>query len=187
MIVTRCSPATTSRTPALLLIRTERDSDIPAIRAVHASAFETSAEANLVDLLRAQASPLISLVAERHDTVIGHILFSPVRVASKPGPTASKHLGLAPLAVIPNEQGRGIGSALVGAGLEHCKRSGCVAVVVLGHAGYYSRFGFSTATRFGLRCEYDASEDAFMAIELAPDALRGASGMVKYHAAFGLL
>jgi putative acetyltransferase len=88
------------------------------------------------------------------------------------------------MAVMPEHQRKGIGSALVRAGLEHCKRLGFVAVVVLGHAEYYPRFGFSPAARFGIRSEYDVPDDVFMAVELQPAALSGKTGTVKYHAAF---
>ena len=89
------------------------------------------------------------------------------------------------MAVAPGNQRQGIGSALVRAGLDECKKLGFGAVVVLGHADYYPRFGFVPSTRFGIGCEYDVPEDVFMAMELQQGALRGVSGKVKYHPAFG--
>jgi putative acetyltransferase len=100
--------------------------------------------------------------------------------------TEAKLIG-APMAVAPPRQRSGIGSALVKAGLAHCKELGAVAVVVLGHPEFYPKFGFSPAARFGLKCEYDVPAEAFMAIELRAGILRGASGTVKYHAAFSQL
>jgi putative acetyltransferase len=94
-------------------------------------------------------------------------------------------MGLAPMAVAPEHQRKGIGSALVRAGLEQCKRLGFGAVVVLGHPAYYPRFGFMSSAHFGIACEYEVPEDVFMVVELQPGFLRGASGKVKYHAAFG--
>ena len=94
-------------------------------------------------------------------------------------------MGLAPMAVAPSRQRRGIGSALVEAGLARCKELGAVAVVVLGHPEFYPRFGFVPAARFGLECEYEVPVEAFMAMELQPHALRGAAGKVSYHPAFG--
>ena len=93
-------------------------------------------------------------------------------------------MGLGPMAVAPDYQRKGIGSALVRAGLTSCKQLGCQAVVVLGHAEYYPRFGFAPAVRYAIRCEYDVPDDVFMIIELEPGALRGASGVVRYDEAF---
>ncbi len=165
-------------------VRNEVDSDAAAVHGVNFSAFDSPAEANLVDALRVQASAVVSLVAEVDSTVVGHIMFSPVSLSGHPG---LKIMGLAPMSVAPAHQNRGIGSALVRAGLEGCKDLGFGAVVVLGHPGYYPRFGFSPSARFGIGCEYDAPDGAFMVVELQPGYLRGRSGTIKYHAAFGNL
>jgi putative acetyltransferase len=162
-------------------IRSERPADVSGIRAVNLAAFDTPTEADLVDALRTQASPIISLVAEDDRVVVGHILFSPVTLLCDPG---TRVMGLAPMAVLPARQRQGIGAALIEEGLRHCRQLGASAVVVLGHAGYYPRFGFRPASRFGLRCEYDVPDDAFMALELECDSLRGRGGQVRYHRAF---
>jgi putative acetyltransferase len=164
-----------------MLIRAEEKRDWAAVHAVNLSAFEAPTEANLVDLLRGQAQPLVSLIAEDKATIVGHIMFSPVSLSGHP---ALKIMGLAPMAVAPEHQRKGIGSALVRAGLDQCKQLGFGAVVVLGHSSYYPRFGFSSSARFGISCEYDVPEDVFMVVELQPGFLNGASGKVKYHAAF---
>ena len=164
-----------------MIIRAEEKKDCAAVRAVNVSAFETALEAKLVDALRAQAQPFISLVAEDKGVVVGHIMFSPVSLSGHP---ALQIMGLAPMAVSPDRQRAGIGSALVRAGLEQCARVGFGAVVVLGHPAYYPRFGFVPSTRFGIGCEYDVPEDVFMVVELQPGFLRGASGTIRYHAAF---
>ena len=165
-------------------IRAEEQDECAVVHAVHTSAFPTQAEADLVNAVRAQARPIVSLVAEDNRTIVGHILFSPV---SLPGRPHLKIMGLAPMAVIPGFQGTGIGSDLVRAGLDQCRKLGIGAVVVLGHPEYYPRFGFLPAGRFGLRCEYDAPDEAFMAVELDPGCLRDASGTVEYGAAFSSL
>ncbi len=134
-----------------MLIRPEATRDYPAIHALNASAFETPAEAHLVDALREQAKPVISLVAEENGFILGHILFSPVVLPAHP---ELKIMGLAPMSVAPTQQRKGIGSALVRAGLERCQQLGFGAVVVLGHPGYYLRFGFLPSTRYSIRCEY---------------------------------
>ncbi len=164
-----------------MLIRAEAPRDRAAVHAVNATAFETPAEATLVDLLREQAEPIVSLVAEDGGAIVGHILFSPV---SLPGHPALKIMGLAPMAVARSISARASGPALVRAGLEQCARLGFGAVVVLGHPDYYPRFGFQPSTRFGIGCEYDVPEDVFMAVELQDGCLRGASGKIQYHAAF---
>jgi putative acetyltransferase len=165
-------------------IRPEQQADIAGIRHVNASAFGTSLEANLVDTLREQAHPIVSLVADEHAAIVGHILFSPVTLSSA---ADLKIMGLAPMAVLPAQQRQGIGSALVRAGLTECVRLGFVAAVVLGHAKYYPRFGFIPASRFGLFSEYDVPDDVFMAMELEADALRGKEGTIRYHPAFASL
>lgn len=164
-------------------IRPERPDDVPAVFAVNAAAFETPAEAKLVDALRQRAEPIVSLVAEWSDgSVVGHVLFSPVELAGFP---ALKLMGLAPMAVSPEKQRRGVGTALVERGLEACRSLGAAAAVVLGHPDYYPRFGFRPAAEFGIRCEYDVPANAFLAIELQPGGLHAAVGTTTYHPAFG--
>lgn len=163
-------------------IRAEARDDRSAVHAVNAAAFGGGAEAGLVDVLREQAYPIVSLVAELGGEVVGHILFSPVTLGGRPD---LKIMGLAPMAVTPAHQRSGIGSALVEAGLERCSELDFGAVVVLGHRDYYPRFGFISAARFGLCSEYDAPDDTFMTLELRPDYLRGVTGIVRYHPAFG--
>jgi putative acetyltransferase len=161
-------------------IRPEAPSDHAAVHDVNVAAFGREVEARLVAMLRNQARPLVSLVAEDAGTVVGHIMFSPVSL----GGFAGLMMGLAPMAVAPARQRGGIGSALVRAGLECCREMGAAAVVVLGHPDFYPRFGFMPAARLGLACQYHVPAEAFMAMELKPHAMRGAAGTVSYHPAF---
>lgn len=167
-----------------MLIRSEEEKDWAAVHALNASVFATPAEADLVDALREQAQPVVSIIAQDNETIVGHIMFSPVLLS---GHTDLQIMGLAPLAVAPEHQRQGIGSALVRAGLERCKQLGIGAVVALGHPEYYPRFGFVPSTHFGIGCEYEVPAEAFMVVELHPGYLNGRSGTVQYHAAFGNL
>jgi len=146
------------------------------------AAFESPAEADLVDVLRQQVQPIVSLVAEEDGEIVGHIMFSPVSLSGHPD---LKVMGLGPMAVAPACQRKGFGSALVQAGLDQCRELGFSAVVVLGHPKYYPRFGFSPSSQFGIDSEYDVPEDVFMALELKPGALSAITGRVRYHPAFG--
>jgi len=161
-------------------VRREGREDVAAIRDVNLAAFDTTAEADLVDALREQARPVVSLVAVVGGAIVGHVMFSPVTL---PG-DGLMLMGLAPMAVRPSHQRQRIGSALVRAGLDACRDVGAHAVVVLGHPAYYPRFGFSPASRAGLRTEYDVPNEAFMVMELVSGALGGKTGTVRYHAAF---
>jgi len=166
----------------MVVIREESPADLLAVRRVNELAFGRAGEANLVDVLRAVAEPVISLVAIRDGEVVGHLFFSPVTLETGLA-GADTYLGLGPLAVLPECQNLGIGSQLVREGLQACRRQGAAAVVVLGHPEYYPRFGFVPASRYALRCEYPVPDDVFMAIELKPGAL-SRPGLVKYHSAF---
>ena len=165
----------------MIRIRRENSADARAIRAVNESAFGTAAEADLVEALRRVAAPLISLVADENGAIAGHILFSPVTLSSDPG---LRIAGLAPMAVTPARQRQGIGSALVRAGLDECRAVGFLAVAVLGHFGFYPRFGFVPASRFGIRSTYDVPDDVFMALELEAGALHEKPGVIHYHHVF---
>jgi len=166
----------------MLRVRPEEDADHERVRAVHEAAFGRPDEARLVEALRASAHPAISLVAELDGRVAGHVFFSPVGLEpSSPGFAAA---ALGPLAVGPPAQGRGIGSALVRAGLERCPGQGWRAVFLLGNPAYYERFGFAPAGPLGLLYGSEALERAFQVRELAPGALAGCRGRVRYHEAF---
>lgn len=160
-------------------IRFEQPEDQEKIRNVYLQAFETDTEANLVDALRNTDVELISLLAEERGKVIGHILFSPVTMGDE-----VKITGLAPMAVLPDWQAKGVGTRLVNEGLNACNKAGYEAVVVLGHPGYYPRFGFTPAVNFGINSAYDVPAEVFMVKELRDGILNGMTGTIKYHQIF---
>jgi putative acetyltransferase len=146
-------------------IRPEAPADAPAVRALLLAAFETSAEADLVDALRVSATPYLALVAVHGEAVVGHVAFT--AVAFDPmRTTTGLALGLAPLSVSANHQKRGIGAGLVKAGLEACRDAGAALVVTLGDPAYYGRFGFKPAAESGLRSSFSAPPEAFQALVL---------------------
>ena len=164
----------------MLLIREEDPGDSDAIRKLNQMAFHGDQEAQLVDRLRNDGAVVVSLVAVEGGNIVGHILFSDLLIETE---QAVLHaVSLAPMAVAPRSQRRGIGSALVRRGLELCRERGKSIVVVLGHPAYYPRFGFSAELAKNLRGPY--SGDAWMALELVPGALDGVNGTVRYPRAF---
>lgn len=165
----------------MIRIRDEQQADIPRVHELNSLAFEAETEANLVDVLRETAQPVISLVATEDDTVVGHIMFTRVELSDR---SSLAIMGLAPMAVMPDRQRCGIGSALANEGLHRCAEIGAGAVVVLGHSAYYPKFGFVPASTMGIACEYDVPDEAFMVHELTPGYLAGATGTIKYHEAF---
>jgi putative acetyltransferase len=166
-----------------ITVREEAPEDIGAIHSVNEAAFGRRQEADIVDALRARGAVTLSLVAVDKERVIGHIMFSPVTVAS--GASGFGALALAPMAVLPGFQRKGIGSRLVRAGLEKCRAMGHEVVVVLGYPDYYPQFGFERAAPLGIECEYEGVPDeAWMVLALQKGALKGRHGIVKFQPEF---
>lgn len=160
----------------MITIRAELAQDVFAIRRVHAAAFPTAAEADLVERLRAGSKCPVSLVAEAEGAIIGHIVFSPVTFEPKLDVIA---YGLGPLAVVPGHEKHAVGRRLVQNGLAECHARDACMVVVLGDFGYYSRFGFERASRHGLRNEFGV-EESFMVFMLEARAHPPPSTLVRY-------
>lgn len=165
----------------MIEIREETTSDQTAVRQINETAFGQAAEANVVDKLRASCDNYVSFVAIDHGTVVGHILFTPVTL----GDSSLVGMGLAPMAVLPTHQRKGIGSLLVRHGLGHMRLSGCPFVVVLGHPEYYPCFGFEKASHYNLNSQWDGVPDeAFMVVVFDKDALPKEGGMARYRGEF---
>jgi putative acetyltransferase len=162
--------------------RPETAEDVSAIREVNLAAFPTAEEADLVEALRASDAWIegLSIVTEDPEgAVVGHALLTRCRVDGAPA------LALAPCAVLPRLQRSGAGSAAIRAGLEAARAKGEQLVLVLGHPGYYPRFGFTPASGFGIRASFDVPDEALMALTLDPDA-ETPRGAIVYPAPFGV-
>lgn len=165
-----------------MVVRSELPEDITAIHALNAGAFETPAEARLVDALRASGALRLSLVAVVAGELVGHIAFSPVTIEARERTWSG--VGLAPMAVRATFRRRGIGGQLIAEGLKRLRAMNQPFCVVLGHADYYPRFGFLRASDFGIRWEKPVSEDVFFVQPLATDGLAGVSGVVRFRPEF---
>ena len=176
--------ALAGETPAVhigAMIRATLPSDFPAIRQVVRHAFGQDDEANLVEQLRADGDALVELVAANDIAIQGHILYSPLAIV-RDGETL-RAAALAPVSVLPAFQKQGLGGELIRAGNARCAELGCVAIIVLGHAEYYPRFGFSPTLAESLQAPFSGPH--FMALEIERDAL-AAGGTAQYAKAFGI-
>ena len=167
----------------MIEIREEQPADVAAIRLVNEEAFGRPQEADVVEKIRADCADVLSLVALRDGRVVGHILFSPATCEGKDGPVSG--MGLAPMAVLPDSQRQGIGSALVRRGLEVLGERACSLVIVLGHPQYYRRFGFKRASLYGLRSQWTGVPDEAFMVRFLDDSYKGrVSGIARYREEF---
>lgn len=167
-------------------IRSETVADYDVIYRVVREAFASAAhcdgnEQDLVVALRKGEAyiPELALVAIQDEQIVGHILFTRATIEGRPT------LALAPLAVLPESQRQGIGSALVREGHRIAAAMGFDSCVVLGDPAYYARFGYVPASRFGIRAPFPVADANFMVVRLQPE-VDLPIGMVCYAAAFGL-
>jgi putative acetyltransferase len=166
----------------MALIRLEKPADFDAVHRLNELAFEGPAEAGIVDRLRERCPDIISLVAEEEGEIVGHIFFSTVELES--GGEIHLGMGLAPMAVLPEHQRKGIGSELVKAGLAELKKIDCPFVIVIGHPEYYPRFGFELASARGIRSEWEVPEEAFMIIVFDDTRMPEEGGVARYRPEF---
>ena len=163
------------------MIRDATPRDYAAIRAVLRHSFPGDDEANLVEQLRADGDVLFELVAATDIAIQAHILYSPLAIER--GSATIRAAALAPVAVLPAFQRKGMGGELIRAGNARCAELDCAAIIVLGHADYYPHFGFSAAAAESLEAPFSGPH--FMALELKPGALKD-GGHVRYAKAFGV-
>lgn len=160
------------------MIRKETIRDIQDIRKLNDLVFSGPVEGTIVEAIRKRSPEALSLVAVVDYKIVGHIFFSPVEIDGLNGIQA---MGLGPMAVLPEYQRQGIGTALIIQSIKQLQELGCAVVVVLGHAEYYQKFGFSPVSRHGLKCQWDGvPDDAFMVRFLRKDYEGIASGTIRY-------
>jgi putative acetyltransferase len=165
-----------------LLIQ-DNNEDINGVHALHELAFGQPQETNTVDKLRNNCEGLLSFVAIEKDKIVGHVLFSPAEIEGQQG--TLKGMGLAPMAVLPDLQRKGIGTRLINRGIEELRNLKCPFIIVLGHPEYYPRFGFENASTYGIKCRWEGvPADAFMIFWLDKSKAGQVSGLAKYREEF---
>lgn len=166
-------------------IREERPEDYLSIfdlieKAFRDEKYSDHQEQFLVERLRKSVAfvPGLSLVAEVENNLVGHILLTEIEI--KTPEDGIKSLALAPVAVLPEFQGKGIGGKLIEAAHERARDLGYESIILLGHEKYYPRFGYRLADEFGISLPFDVPKENCMAIELQPNALKKIQGEVVY-------
>ena len=162
-----------------ILIRKEEENDHKNIYEVNRLAFEQENESKLIEKIRIGGNfiPDLSLVADINNRIVGHILFSKIKIIRN---SIFETLALSPMAVLPELQKRGIGSNLINRGMEKAKELGFDSIIVLGHKDYYPKFGFKRASKWNIKCCFEVPDEVFMAVELINGALKGKEGTIEY-------
>lgn len=160
-----------------LTLRRAEECDREAIHDVEQRAFGRTDEADLVEKLLAAGDVVLELVAERDRKVVGHVLFSRLRVET--GGTGFAGVALAPLAVLPEEQGKGVGCALVEEAHRLLQAAGETLSVVLGEPSYYGRFGYRHERAKDFESEYQCE-----ALQAATWGDAPRAGRLVYSASF---
>lgn len=165
-----------------IIIRQEQASDYADVFEVISLAFCQKNEAHLVEALRKNKKvfvPDLSIVASIDNRIAGHILFTKIFIQNEEG-KQHESLALAPVAVLPEFQKRGIGARLIHKGIQTAMEIGFNSVIVLGHEEYYPKFGFQPARKWNIKAPFEVASNAFMALELVRGGLSNTSGTVKY-------
>ena len=168
-----------------IYIRKENQTDYNAVFELIEKAFEKLAlsdhrEQFLVQRLRKSTAfiPELSMVAEIENKIVGHILLTKLKI--KNGQDEFDSLALAPVSVLPEYQGKGIGGILIQEAHKKARELGHQSIVLLGHEKYYPKFGYKQADNFGIELPFDVPKENCMAIELTENGLDGVSGTVEY-------
>lgn len=165
--------------------REEVKKDIESIYRLNCDAFESDAEARLVNLLRDANKLVLSMVAIYDQMVVGHIAFSQMKIQNQQG---RKLVGLAPMAVAKSLQKKGIGSTLIRKSEVWLKDKGYDAIFVLGHKDYYPKLGYKPSfSDYGIKSKYEVEDEYFMAKVLSEKGLDGLDGTIYYESEFDSL
>jgi putative acetyltransferase len=159
-------------------VREAQTNDNAAINAVHCAAFDTDGEAGLAEALRTDGEVAIELLAEQAGQVVGMVLLSDLQA-----PTGT--LALAPIAVLPECQGKGIGATLIRAAIARARGIACPAIFLLGEPSYYERFGFSVADAMPFDSPYPSAHMMVLMLRREDPSLSG--GPIIYLTAFAEL
>lgn len=163
----------------MISIREEKKTDLNPIKQINDLAFGQAQEGNVIDKIRDSESPILSLVAEIDNTVVGHIFYSLAEIESHEKKIIG--MGLAPMAVLPKHQNRGIGKRLINESIALLKEKETPFIIVLGHEDYYPKFGFELASKYGIKCQWDGVPDeAFMIMILDRKKMLNVHGVAKY-------
>lgn len=167
-------------------IRAEQPEEFPRIKEILDLAFQQEEEGQIVERIRASDAyvPELSLVAIWEKEIIGHIVFSEIKIENEKN--SYRALALAPMAVHPDFQRKGIGNQLIKSGLEVARQLGRDRVIVLGHAEYYPKFGFLPASKWNIKAPFPVPDEVFMALALKNGGLDNVEGTVIYSKAFGI-
>jgi len=162
-----------------VMIRKEEEKDYERVYEIHLLACKQENEGKLIEKIRLGDDfiPALSLVAEMDDKMVGHILFSKVRII---GDSVFETLALAPMSVIPEYQKKGIGSLLIMSGIMFAKELGFDSIFVLDYEDYYTKFGFQKVSNWNIKCPFRVPDEGFMAIELINDSLKNITGTIEY-------
>ena len=166
-------------------IRKEEKNDYEQVFKLIEKAFENEEysdhrEQFLVERLRNSENfvPDLSLVFVMNELVVGYILLTKIKIINSNSSYDS--LALAPVVVLPNYQGNGIGGHLIEFAHQKARELGFESVILLGHPTYYPKFGYLKASEFDIQLPFDVPDENCMAIELIPDALKNVKGIVEY-------
>ncbi len=170
-------------------LRQENENDHKKVFQLIEKAFEKEEysdhkEQFLVERLRKSEAfiPELSIVAEIDNEIVGHILLT--RLEIKNNTTSFQSLALAPVSVLPEFQGKGIGAKLILYSHKIAKELGYKSIILLGHQHYYPRFGYELCKKYNIEMPFDVPAENCMVIELVKDGLKDVSGKVIYPDAF---